>query len=76
MTELRDSIYYQQLARKARQLAAGHANPVVARRLREEAVKHDRLARQLKRSEARLASSQPGRRGLFSLLSGRDNGRT
>lgn len=69
MTELKDSIYYQQLARKARQLASGHPDRVVARRLREEANKHDRLARQLKRQEEQSPrQEQSRRRGLLGLL--------
>ncbi|MBD2840720.1 hypothetical protein [Erythrobacter rubeus] len=52
MEPLRDSIHYQQLARKARQLASAHSDPVVARRLRETAVQHDRLARKLEREES------------------------
>ena len=51
MSEERDSIHHQQLARRARRIAAEHSDPLVARRLREEAVKHDRLARQLAREE-------------------------
>jgi len=52
VNDLRDSIYYAQLARKARQLASAHADPIAARHLREAAVKHDRRARQLARIEA------------------------
>ena len=52
MAEIRDSIYYSQLARKARQLAAAHSDPVVKRRLRETANQHDREARKLARVEA------------------------
>jgi len=59
VTELRDSVYYAQLARKARQLASAHSDPIAARHLRETAVKHDRRARQLARSEAK--SSKPKR---------------
>ena len=51
MAELRDSIFYAQLARKARQLASAHSDPIAARHLRESAVKHDRRARQLARAE-------------------------
>ena len=70
MTELRDSIYYAQLARKARQLAAGHANPIVARHLRETAIQHDRLSRKLAREESRAkkpATSLKTLRELFKL---------
>ncbi len=49
----RDAIYYLQLARQARRLAAEHADPDVARRLRESAVRHEHMARQLKRKEDR-----------------------
>lgn len=52
MHEERDSIHHAQIARKARQLAAGHSDPAVRRHLREMAVKHDRKARELARSEA------------------------
>ena len=65
MTELRDSIYYAQLARKARQLASVHSNPIAARHLREAAVKHDRRARQLARAEARAQKPKGFLRKLF-----------
>ncbi|MXO61863.1 hypothetical protein [Qipengyuania oceanensis] len=65
MTDLRDSIYFQQLARSARKLAAQHADPVVKRRLRETAIEHDRRARELAREEAGQAKP---RRGLRDLL--------
>lgn len=52
MSELKDSIYFFQLAKTARKLAAGHADPVVRRRLRETAIQHDRKARALARIEA------------------------
>ena len=52
MTEIRDSIYFAQLAKAARRLAAEHRDPVVSRYLRETAIKHDRMARELARSEA------------------------
>lgn len=57
MSELRDSIHYSQLARKARQLASGHPDPLVARRLREFALQHDRLSRQLARAETEKVAS-------------------
>mgnify|MGYP001186781725 FL=1 len=50
----RDAIYYLQLARQARRLAAEHTDPDVARRLRESAVRHEHMARQLKRQEDRV----------------------
>ena len=68
VTELRDSIYYAQLARKARQLASANSNPIVARHLREAAVKHDRLARQLARSEATSISQKRGLRRFIPFL--------
>lgn len=64
MTEMRDSIYYEQLARKARQIAAGHPDPDVARHLREAAVKHDRLARKIAREE-RQPKPKPARFHFF-----------
>jgi hypothetical protein len=48
--ELRDAIYYEQLARVARQKAAAASDPDVALRLREAAIKHERKARQLRRN--------------------------
>lgn len=48
MQELRDEIYYLQLARVARQKADASDDPDVARRLREAAIKHERTARRLK----------------------------
>ena len=65
VAELRDSIYYAQLARKARQLASTHSDPLVARHLRESAVKHDRRARQLARTEG---ASKGTKRGLGKIL--------
>jgi len=62
MSELRDSIYHSQLARKARQLASAHSDPIVARHLRETAIMHDRRARKLARIEA--AAKGPKKRGL------------
>lgn len=68
MEELRDSIYYTQLARKARQLASGHEDPLVARHLRETAIKHDRLARKLAREEARAKDAKSSSKRYFSFL--------
>jgi hypothetical protein len=48
--ELRDAIYYEQLARVARQKAAAAKDSDVALRLREAAIKHERKARQLRRN--------------------------
>lgn len=42
-----DSIYYVQLARAARVKADTLDDPDVARRLREAAVRHERMARKL-----------------------------
>ena len=47
MVELRDAIYYLQLARVARLKADATDDPDLARRLREAAVRHERKARQL-----------------------------
>lgn len=68
VTELRDSVYYSQLARGARLAASAHKDPIVARHLRETAVKHDRLARKLARAEAaeKLEGERP--KGFFSLF--------
>ena len=49
----RDAIYFEQLARVARVKAAQCADPVLAVRLREQAIKHERTARKLRRDEAR-----------------------
>lgn len=48
MEELRDEIYYLQLARAARQRADATDDADVARRLREAAIRHERMARRLK----------------------------
>lgn len=50
MEALRDAIYHEQLARVARNKADSCGDPDLARRLREQAVKHERLARKLKRT--------------------------
>jgi len=50
MEELKDAIYYEQLARVARLKADASDDPDFARRLREAAVKHERTARQLRRA--------------------------
>jgi len=47
----RDAIYFEQLARVARVKAAQCADPVLAVRLREQAIKHERTARRLRRAE-------------------------
>ena len=62
MTEIRDSIYFAQLAKAARRLAASHSDPVVARRLRETAIQHDRMAREL----ARIEQADKGKKGGIS----------
>lgn len=59
MSKERDSIHHQQLARQARRIAAEHSDPLVARRLREEAVKHDRLAKRLAREEGEQGRVKP-----------------
>jgi hypothetical protein len=48
--ETRDAIYYEQLARVARLKAAAAKDPDLSLRLREAAIKHERKARQLRRS--------------------------
>jgi len=48
MQDPRDDIYYLQLARVARLKADATDDPDVARRLREAAIKHERMARRLK----------------------------
>ncbi|GFM28592.1 hypothetical protein [Novosphingobium sp. PY1] len=53
MEEIRDAIYYEQLARYARQLAARHEDALAARHLRETALKHERKARKMRRAEAK-----------------------
>lgn len=50
--EIRDAIYFEQLARVARLKAAESADADVARRLREAAIKYERRARRLRRTEA------------------------
>lgn len=49
MEEIRDAIYYEQLARVARMKAAATDDPDLSLRLREAAIKHERKARQLRR---------------------------
>jgi len=48
MQDLRDEIYHLQLARVARQKADATDDADIARRLREAAIKHERMARRLK----------------------------
>lgn len=48
MEELRDAIYYMQLARAARLKAAATDDVELSLRLREAAIRHERKARQLK----------------------------
>lgn len=50
MQDLRDAIYYMQLARVARLKADASEDSDLARRLREAAVKYERKARQLNAS--------------------------
>jgi hypothetical protein len=54
MDQIRDSIYYEQLARVARLKANATDDPFLARRLREAAVRHEQKARKLKRAEQQL----------------------
>lgn len=68
MTDPHDSIYFAQLARKARQLASAHSDPIVARYLRETAVKHDRHARQLARAEGYSSKAKRSLRDLFPFI--------
>lgn len=49
MEEIRDAIYYDQLARIARLKAAASDDADIARRLREAAIRHERQARRLRR---------------------------
>ena len=46
---IRDSIYYEQLARVARLKADASDDPFLALRLREAAIRHERTARRLRR---------------------------
>lgn len=48
--EIRDAIYFEQLARVARLKADASGDPDLTRRLREEAIKHERKARQMRRA--------------------------
>lgn len=50
MELIRDAIYHEQLARVARLKADASDDADVARHLREAAIKHERKARQLRRS--------------------------
>jgi len=52
-----DAIYFRQLARQARRLAATHTDPDVIRRLRESAVRHEHTARRLQREEDRASGT-------------------
>jgi hypothetical protein len=56
MSELRDSIYYLQLARVARLKADATDDADLARRLREAAIKNERKARQLNSRPQRTES--------------------
>lgn len=68
MGEVRDSIYHRQLARQARRIAATHPDPLVARRLREEAIRHDRVAVQLAREEGETATGPNSAAPLGGLI--------
>lgn len=52
MDQIRDAIYYEQLARVARLKADAAADPFLALRLREAAVRHERTARRMRREES------------------------
>ena len=52
MDPVRDSIYYEQLARVARQKAYATEDPFLAVRLKEAAIKYERTARKLQRNPA------------------------
>ncbi len=58
LMELRDAIYYMQLARVARSKAAETDDPDLSRRLREAAIRHERKARQLNAKSG--ATGSPG----------------
>lgn len=51
MEPIRDAIYYEQLARVARLKADASDDPFLARRLREAAIRNERLARRLRREK-------------------------
>ena len=51
MEELRDAVYYLQLARVARLKAAATDDPDLSRRLREAAIRHERKARRMQAAE-------------------------
>lgn len=55
MESLRDAIHYLQLARYARLKADQTEDADLARRLREAAIKHERMARRLKAEEEKQA---------------------
>ena len=48
----RDAIYYEQLARVARLKGSATDDPFLAIRLREAAIRHERMARKLRRDSA------------------------
>ena len=54
---IRDSIYYEQLARVARRKADASDDPFLALRLREAAIKHERTARRLRRRDSETPGS-------------------
>jgi hypothetical protein len=74
MSVSHDAIYFRQLARQARRLAATHTDPDVVRRLRESAVRHSHTARRLQREEDRASGTSRAvsvLRDLFRRLRGR-----
>ena len=54
MNQIRDAIYYEQLARVARSRAAASDDADVRLRLREAAVRHERRARQIRQTDAKI----------------------
>ncbi|MBB5686247.1 hypothetical protein FHS49_002263 [Sphingobium boeckii] len=57
MEGLRDAIYYEQLARVARLKAHAADDPFLSVRLKEAAIKYERLARKLQRNP--IVKEQP-----------------
>jgi len=57
MDQIRDAIYHDQMARVARRKAELTDDPFLARRLREAAVRHERMARRMRRTEGGAPTS-------------------
>lgn len=53
MERIKDAIYYGQLARYARLKADASEDADLTRRLREAAIRHERMARRMKADEER-----------------------